>query len=78
MRSNYGYPPQTRRGSNLGVALLFFLVGAYFLNLSLGFFPIPATLTANKIYLQAINFVAAAFIILGGLKFLFPGRSQAY
>ncbi len=78
MRSNYGYPSQTRRGSNLGVALLFFLVGAYFLNLSLSFFPIPATLIANKIYLQAINFVAAVFIILGGFRFLFPGRNYSY
>lgn len=69
------YPNQMRgRGSGMGAFLIFLVVGLYFLNAALNFFPIPPTLLANKVYNQALNLIAGVLIIIGGFKFLFQRR----
>ena len=62
------------RSSGLGIFLVFLVVGLYFLNASLKFFPIPAVLVANVFYNQVLYFVAGVLILIGGFKFLFPKR----
>ena len=62
------------RRSGLGMFLLFLVVGVYFLNSSLNFFPIPAALASNAIYNQILFFIAGVLMLLGGFKFLFPKR----
>jgi hypothetical protein len=63
-----------RRRSNFGLFFIFLIFGLYFFNLSMKFFPIPATLASNAMYNQIIYFIAGVLIIVGGFKFLFPKR----
>lgn len=65
-----------RKSSGTGVFLIFLVVGAYFLNIAFNFIPIPAALSGNATYNQALNFIAGVFIIVGGFKFLFSRRGM--
>jgi len=56
--------------SGTGMFFIFLLVGLYFLNASLKFFILPATLVANPFYNQVLFFIAGVLILIGGFKFL--------
>lgn len=54
--------------------LIFLVFGLYFLNLVFNFVVLPEILMTNKMYNQAINFIAGALMIIGGIKFLFSKK----
>jgi len=64
------------RRSGVGVFFIFLIGGLYFLNLAFNFFPLPATILANKTYAQVSNFIAGVLILVGGFKFLLSRRSM--
>jgi hypothetical protein len=69
------YPNQMpRRNSGFGIFLVFLLAGLYFLNASLNFFTLPATLTSSVSYNKILFFIAGVLILIGGLKFLMTKR----